>query len=100
MKAEKIMIHIVRLAAGIAFFLAAGGILDIGIFLWRQRQDFSNLGVGGLGNSCVLVGVLLVTGTLLWRNSKRLGPWLCSEPARKRRVPHAEAIRRSRDENG
>ncbi|HEY2574651.1 MAG TPA: hypothetical protein VGH65_11295 [Verrucomicrobiaceae bacterium] len=92
------MILIVRFGAGIAFFLAAGGVVDILLFLWRQRSDFSNVGVGGLGNSVILIGVLSLIGYLLWKNSKRLGPWLCSEPGRKRRAPQAETLRRSRDE--
>ena len=93
------MTLIVRFGACIAFFLAAGGVFDILIFLWRQRNDFSAVGVGGVGNSAVLIGILGVVGYLLWKYSHRLGPWLCSEPMRKRRAPPVETMHRSREQD-
>ena len=84
MKAEKVMTAIVRFAGWIAFLFAAGGVYDVGTYLWRQRDDLNN--VGGVQNKLVLIGILLLIGTVLCLYKERIGPWLCSDPGRKKRV--------------
>lgn len=75
--ADKAMVWIVRIAGGIALLLAAGGVLDVALFLWRQHGDTTD--TAGIGNKVVLICILAGIGLGLCLFSPRIGPWLVSD---------------------
>ena len=81
------MTMIVRGAGVFCWLIASWQVFGLATYLWEKRDTLGS--VGGYGQALLPIGLLTVSGILLWVFASRLGRWLGQEPVRRKVRPAA-----------